>query len=109
MVVPTPIEFSPLVVAQFERAFALRIREALPKGNGEFRPIPGRKLQELGKGARRHGLIVSRVDDASQYPERRPCCLWNPADLSGLAFSGLTIALSRGANDPSAPTAPAQG
>jgi hypothetical protein len=45
---PTTIEFSPLFVGQFERAFTLGLREAFPKGDGEFRPIPSRELEELG-------------------------------------------------------------
>lgn len=67
MLGPTSIEFSPLGVGQFERPFTLRIREAVPKGDGELRPIPGREFQELGQWAGCHGLIVARVDVASQY------------------------------------------
>ena len=44
---PTPIEFSTLCIGQLERAFTLRIREAFPKGDGEFRAIPSRKLRPL--------------------------------------------------------------
>ena len=66
---PTPIEFSPLLVGQVERAFTLRIREAFPKGDGEFRPISGREFEELSEGARCHALIVSRVKLALQYSE----------------------------------------
>ena len=64
---PTPIEFSPLCIGQLERAFTLRIREAFPKGDGEFHAIPRRELKELGKWAGCHALIVSCVDVASQY------------------------------------------
>ena len=48
MLGPAPIEFSPLFVRQFERAFTLRIRKAFPKSDGEFRPISGREFKELG-------------------------------------------------------------
>ena len=67
MLSPTPIEFSPLGVGHFEGSCTLSIREAFPQGDGEFRPIPGREFQELRKGAGCHGLIVSRIDVASQY------------------------------------------
>ena len=67
MLGPTPIEFSPLFVGQFERAFALRIREAFPKGDGKFRPILSRELEELRKWTGGHDLIVSRADAARKY------------------------------------------
>ena len=68
---PTPIEFSTLCIGQLERAFTLRIREAFPKGDGEFRAIPSRKLKELGKWAGCHIVIVSRVDLARNIHEIR--------------------------------------
>ena len=93
MLRPTTIEFSSLVVGQFERAFTLRIRETFPKGHGEFRPIPGRELKELGKRTRCHALIVSRVNVASQYPETMSTLFFvasNSCVWPRLAFSGLT-------------------
>jgi hypothetical protein len=80
---PTPIEFRPLFVGQFESAFTLRVREAFPKGNGEFGPIPSREFQELRKRTGCHAPIVSCADAASQYPKIRVvlvihdfrCCL----------------------------------
>jgi len=66
MLSPTPVEFSSLGVGEFEASFTLSIREAFPQGNGEFRSVSGREFQEVRKWAGCHGLIVSRVDLASQ-------------------------------------------
>lgn len=72
MLGPTPIEFSPLFIGQFERAFTLGIREAFPKGDGKFGSIPSWEPQKLGEWAGCHGWIVSRVDGASQYSRESP-------------------------------------
>ena len=67
MLSPTPIEFNSLGVGQLEALRTLSIREAFPKGDGEFCPIPGRESQELRKWAGCHEPIVSRVDTVPQY------------------------------------------
>jgi hypothetical protein len=94
---PTPIEFSPLFVGQFERTFTVGIREAFPKGNGKFCAIHSRELEELRKWAGCHALIVSRLDGASQYLEIRVVLAVSGIRVIrlGSGFSGLTLQMSR--------------
>ena len=60
MLGPPSIEINPLLFGELERAFTLRIRQALPQGDGEFGPIRSWELQELGKWAGCHTPIVSQ-------------------------------------------------
>ena len=56
---PATIEFCPLFLREHEFVLAVRVREALPKSHGKFRPIAGREFQELGKRAGFHTAILS--------------------------------------------------
>ena len=96
MLNPPPIEFSPLFVGQFERTLTLRIREAFPKGDGVFRPLPGRKFQELRKWVGCQGQIVSCVKvtrNIRRFAAARS--LGFSCVFSRSVFSGLVREMSR--------------
>jgi hypothetical protein len=102
---PAPIEFSPLFISQFERVLTLGLRKALPKG--ELRSIPGGEPKELGQWAGCHALIVSRVDNASQYPEIPLVLVFgNSRDSSFCVQRSNGLGLTRGRRPPSSRITP---
>ena len=57
---PPPIELGSLFVGKREFSVPLGVGEALPKSDGQFSSIAGRKLQQLGQRMGFHAVILSR-------------------------------------------------